>query len=99
MRHLAWRAVRLTSKPCYGGRVLQKDQERGGVTLPHSWLTTFSKTNGAVTVWPRSSASYAMCRPTVPLAPNSASEGNVVAPAVRAKAMASLRFRKATPRL
>jgi hypothetical protein len=22
------------------GRVLQKDQERGGMTLPHSWLTT-----------------------------------------------------------
>jgi hypothetical protein len=35
----------------------------------------------------------------VPLAPNSASEGNVVAAALRAKGMASLPFRKATPRL
>jgi hypothetical protein len=46
MRHLAWQAVRLTDGPCYGRRVVRKDQERGGVTLPRSWLTTAREGKG-----------------------------------------------------
>ena len=34
-----------------GGRVLQKDQERGGVTLLRSWLTTARERKGYAPSW------------------------------------------------